>query len=179
VAAAKTPDSCGHSDRLPEVTMIAIAPTSTATPQLTRASDRFAEFARHLVKEERASVQTLLDLIEKPERHQDEFIAYLCDINTSDFRPLDTWEDFLARNLKWREFREGGMTIDTPQLVVDLTKVPEDERPEHGEPVSFSVKARNKQLCPDAFSTWTLVATAYREDRYGRPCVIWEVEQTI
>jgi hypothetical protein len=156
--------------------MIALASARTTTPQLSRTSDRFLDFAKHLVSNQRATTHTLLGLIEKPERYQAEFVAFLCDVNTDDFRPLDTWEEFLARNVKWREFREGGMTIDTPQLVVDMTDIPMEERPLHNDRVKFSVKAHNKQLCPDVFGTWSLIAKAFLEERHGRACVIWEIE---
>ena len=159
--------------------MIAAESPPTTIPHLARTSERFHEFATYLVDHECYDAQALLRVIEKPHNWQPQFVRWLCGVNTDKWGLFDTWEEFLAANLQWTELREIGMRIDTPQLVVDLTDIPRDDQPAHGDKVHFSVKAYDKQLCPDAFSTWTLVATAYREERYGRPCVIWEVEQTI
>ena len=158
--------------------MIAAATTPITTPRLSLADERFHAFAEHLVDDEAYDAQALLRVIEKPQKWQDDFVRWLCGVNTDKWDASDTWEAFLAANLQWTEKREIGMRIDTPQLVVDLTDVPEDERPRQGEKVSFLVRAYDRQLCPDAFGTWTLLATAFLEERYGRPCVIWEIEQT-
>jgi len=148
-------------------------------PQLALSDSRFPAFIRHLVKREHYTAGDVLDVIERPQNHQKKFIAHLCGVNADDYRPGDTWDAFLARNVKWREFEETGIEIDTPQLVVDLSDVLADERPAEREKVKFQVRAHNLLLCPDLFNQWSVMGTAYLEDRFGRPCVVWEVEQSV
>ncbi len=157
--------------------MLATAAVPPATtPRFTLAHDQFPAFAKHLVRKEYIRAEELLAVIEQPAQHERRFLDFLCGVNTDEWTRWDDWSKFLARNLEWGEDRETGIELDTPQLLADLTYVPQDEWPEQGEKVSFSIPACDKQLCSDAFGYWSLVATAFREERYGRPIVIWEVE---
>jgi hypothetical protein len=155
--------------------MIALTPPRIPL-ELTLSHEQFPACAKHLVKQEYVSATELLDVIQHPADHEREFIAFICGVNTDKWMRWDDWAKFLARNVEWRECRETGIEIDPPQLLADLTYVPTDEWPEAGEKVSFSVPACDKQICPDAFGHWPLLATAFREERHGRPIVVWEIE---
>lgn len=151
------------------------SPTAT-TPCLTLAHEQFPAFAKHLVRQEHVTAKELLDVIEQPAKHERQFLGFLCGVNTDEWNRWDDWSKFLARNVDWTECREIGIKLDTPQLLADLSYLPADEWPEQGDKVSFSIPAYDKQICSDAFGYWSLVATAFREERHGRPIVIWEVE---
>ncbi len=156
--------------------MLAAASPPATTPRFTLAHDRFPAFAKHLVRQEYVTAKELLDVIEQPDKHQRRFLDFLCGVNTDEWRRWDDWGEFLARNVEWRESRETGIEIETPQLLADLSYVPEEVWPEQGDQERFLIPAFDKQLCPDAFGRWSLVAKAFREVRHGRPIVIWEVE---
>jgi len=155
--------------------MIALTPPPVPL-ELTLSHEQFPAFAKHLVRHELVTAKELLDVIEQPEMQGRRFLDFLCGVNTDEWTGGDDWAKFLARNVVWDECRETGIEIETPQLLADLSYVPTDEWPEEGELVSFSVPARDKQICPDAFGDWPLSAKAFRDERHGRPIVTWEIE---
>ncbi|MCI0534588.1 MAG: hypothetical protein L0Z50_05115, partial [Verrucomicrobiales bacterium] len=134
--------------------MISCDSPNAVTSQFTLAHEQFPAFAKHLVRREYVTAKELLDVIEQPNKHQRRFLDFLCGVNTDEWCRWDDWAKFLARNVDWQECRETGIQIETPQLLADLTYVPEDEWPEQGEKVSFSIPAYDKQICPEAFGRW-------------------------
>src|SRR5262245_14026426 len=106
------------------VTPMTCTRTADAVPQLSLSDDHFPALIRHLMKRDHYRGTDVLDVIEHLQDHQKKFVAYLCGVNSEDYRPGEGWDGFLERNFRWHEHPETGIEIDTPQLVADLTGVP-------------------------------------------------------
>lgn len=143
------------------------------TPVCDLSRPDIAAFARHLASEG-YSAENLAAFIGDPHAYTPEYVRWLCGCN-ADFDSFWTLPEWLEYGVTWRECLATGIIVTSKPIVVDMTDH-QDELEEWGTQFKFSVKAVDKQKCPDAFGTWTLAARVTVEMKYGRKIATIEVE---